>query len=60
MTRKSDLQREPGRRDAVITRGGLHGTVYGIADDIVTVEITENVRVKMNRDAIASVTTKNN
>lgn len=41
--------------DAVITRAGIYGKVAGIADNIVTVEIAENVRVKMTRDAIISV-----
>ena len=41
--------------DAVITRAGIYGKVAGIADNIVTVEIAENVRVKMTRDAIVHV-----
>lgn len=45
------------RGDEVITRGGLHGRVSGIAENIVTVEIAHNVQVKMNRDAIIHVKT---
>jgi len=41
--------------DQVITRGGLHGKITGIAESIITVEIAENVKVKMNRDAIINV-----
>lgn len=41
--------------DSVVTRGGLHGTVAGIADNIVTVEIAQNTKVKMSRDAIVHV-----
>lgn len=41
--------------DKVITRGGMHGVVYGIADNIVTVEVAENVKIKFNREAIAGV-----
>lgn len=41
--------------DEVITRGGIHGRVAGIIDNIVTVEIAHNVQVKMNRDAISHV-----
>lgn len=42
--------------DNVVTRGGIFGTVAGIADNIVTVEIAQNVKVKMGRDAITQVT----
>jgi preprotein translocase subunit YajC len=38
--------------DTVITSGGIHGRVTGIADDMLTVEIAPNVRVKMNRSAV--------
>lgn len=41
--------------DKVITRGGLMGTVYGIAENVVTLEIAENVKAKFSRDAIAGV-----
>ena len=41
--------------DKIITRGGMHGVVHGIADNIVTVEVAENVRIKFNREAISGV-----
>lgn len=41
--------------DKVITRGGMHGVIHSIADNLVTIEVAENVRVKFNRDAIAAV-----
>lgn len=41
------------RGDSVVTQGGIHGKVTGLADDIVTVEIADKVRVKINRSAIA-------
>lgn len=41
--------------DKVITRGGMMGTVYGIADTVVTVEVADNIRIKFSRDAIAGV-----
>ena len=40
--------------DAVITTGGLHGRVTGVADDVLTVEIAPTVRVKLARAAIAT------
>lgn len=44
--------------DRVITRGGMLGVVHGIADNIVTLEIADNIKVKFNRDAIAGVQTQ--
>lgn len=41
--------------DKVVTRGGIHGKVHGIADGIITVEIAENVKIKISQEAIAMV-----
>lgn len=38
----------------VITKGGLHGTITGLTDTVVTLEIAQDVRVKVSRSAIAS------
>lgn len=46
--------------DKVVTRGGIMGTVYGIAENIVTLEVAENVRVKITRDAVSGVEVGNN
>ncbi|MBU0728216.1 MAG: preprotein translocase subunit YajC [Proteobacteria bacterium] len=35
--------------DAVITTGGLYGEITGITDTVVTLEITDNIRVKVSR-----------
>jgi preprotein translocase subunit YajC len=43
------------RGDEVITRGGMHGKIYGITDNIVTVEVSNDVRIRFNREAIAGV-----
>jgi preprotein translocase subunit YajC len=39
--------------DNVITSGGLHGRITSVSEDTVTVEIAENVRVKLTRSAVA-------
>lgn len=44
--------------DNAITNGGLYGRVTAVAEDTVTLEITDNVRVKIARSAIASRTPK--
>ncbi|MBI5233689.1 MAG: preprotein translocase subunit YajC [Deltaproteobacteria bacterium] len=40
--------------DNVVTSGGLHGRVTSVAEDAVTMEIADNVRVKVSRDAIST------
>ena len=45
--------------DDVVTRFGVHGKIYGIADNVITLEIAENIRIKMNKDQIAFVVTRN-
>lgn len=46
--------------DDIVTRSGIHGKIHGIADNIVTLEIAENVRIKMNKDQIGLVKTTTN
>jgi len=41
--------------DQVITSGGIYGRVTGMRENIITVEISEKVRVKVNRGNIAGV-----
>jgi preprotein translocase subunit YajC len=38
--------------DQIVTTGGIHGRVIGSADDILTVEIAERVRIKLSRSAV--------
>lgn len=39
--------------DMVVTTGGIHGKITGIADNIITLEIAPNVRIKVSRSGIA-------
>jgi preprotein translocase subunit YajC len=43
------------KNDEVITAGGLYGRVAVLADDVVTLEIAPNVRVRVSRAQISSV-----
>jgi preprotein translocase subunit YajC len=45
------------KNDEIITSGGLYGRVLALADDVVTVEIAPNVKVRINRPQIATVVT---
>jgi preprotein translocase subunit YajC len=40
------------RGDAVVTSGGIHGTISGVADDVLTVEIAPGVRVRIDKSAV--------
>ena len=41
--------------DQVLTGGGIYGRVTGLRDNVITVEISDKVRVKVNRASIAAV-----
>ncbi len=41
--------------DRVITSGGIHGTVEGVEDKTVLVKIADNIKVKVERSAVATI-----
>jgi preprotein translocase subunit YajC len=41
--------------DQVLTNGGIYGRVTGHRDDVITLEISDKVRVKVSRGNIAGV-----
>jgi preprotein translocase subunit YajC len=41
--------------DQVLTSGGIYGRVTGLRDDVLTLEISDKVRVKVSRGHIAGV-----
>ena len=41
--------------DKVITSGGLHGVVAGIDEKTLLLQVSDNVKLKFDRSAIASV-----
>ena len=44
--------------DRVVSSGGLHGTVTGLTEDVVTMEIAPKVRVKVSRGSISGLMAK--
>jgi len=40
--------------DKITTIGGLHGTVVGIEDTTLLIQIADNVKVKIEKSAVAS------
>jgi preprotein translocase subunit YajC len=41
--------------DRILTSGGIHGQITSVEDTTVTVEISDKVRVKLNRGNVAGV-----
>jgi len=39
----------------IVTSGGIHGTIVKIKDDIITLQIAENVRMKINKGAVGAL-----
>ncbi len=44
--------------DKVVTSGGLHGTIAGIDEKTVLLQVSDNVKMKFERTAIANVISK--
>lgn len=44
------------RNDEVMTSGGIYGKVVALADEMVTLEVAPNVRIRVHRPHIAAVT----
>ncbi len=41
--------------DEVVTSAGIHGKIHGVADNIVTLEVADNVRIKLDKQQVASL-----
>lgn len=41
--------------DKVVTAGGLHGTVVGVDDKTLLIQVADNVKMKFDRSAVASI-----
>ncbi|MFP5212454.1 MAG: preprotein translocase subunit YajC, partial [Acidobacteriota bacterium] len=44
--------------DVVVTQGGIIGKITGVAENAITIEIAEKVRVKVQRGYIAAIQSK--
>ncbi len=44
--------------DEVVTNGGMLGKITGVSEQFVTVEITDNVEVKIQKSAVSTVLPK--
>lgn len=41
--------------DRIITSGGVHGRITGVSDTTLTVEISDKVRIKVNRGSVSAL-----
>jgi preprotein translocase subunit YajC len=41
--------------DKVVTSGGVHGTVAGVEEKTILLQVTENVKLKIERSAITTI-----
>lgn len=44
--------------DNILTSGGIYGTIKKIKGDVLTVQIADNVRVKVSRKSVSSIKEK--
>ncbi len=44
--------------DKIITSGGIHGTIAGIDEKTVLIQVGDNIKMKFERSAVASVVSK--
>jgi preprotein translocase subunit YajC len=45
------------KNDEVVTSGGMYGRIMALTDDVITLEVAPNVRVRVSRPQIATVAT---
>ena len=40
--------------DHIVTTGGIHGRVTGVTEDLLTLEVADRVRIKLNKSNVGS------
>lgn len=51
----ADMRGALKKGDAVVTAGGMHGKIAAMDETTITLEVSDKVRVKFNRNAVAAV-----
>ncbi len=44
--------------DEVLTNGGIYGVISGVAENVFTLEIAKDIRIKIAKNAVATKTSK--
>lgn len=47
------------KNDAIVTTGGIHGTIVNLKETTLTVRIDDNVKIEIDRNAVARIEKKN-
>ena len=55
--RSSGNAQQTQKNDEVMTSGGIYGKVMALADNVVTLEVAPNVRIRVHRPQISAVVT---
>jgi preprotein translocase subunit YajC len=55
--KREQMLKNIGKGDKVMTTGGLYGTVAGVQDDVLTLQVAEGVRVRFSRSAVQTILT---
>ncbi len=55
MKEQEEMRNKLEKGEEVVTQAGIFGTITGITDKVVTLEIANNVRIKMLRNQISGV-----
>ena len=55
---QEEMRKAIGKGDKVVSAGGIHGLVTGMADKTVSVKVSDGISLKFDRSAIASVDPK--
>lgn len=50
----AELIRNLEKGDQVIIQGGIHGKIYGLTEQMLTLEVAPQVRIRVNRDSVVS------
>lgn len=53
-----ELLKSLQKGDEVVTQSGMYGKIYGLADNVVTLEVSQNCRIRVDRQSIASKATE--
>ena len=52
---RQDMLAKIKKNDEVVTSGGMHGVVLNVKDKTVTLRIDDNVKIEIDRSAVARV-----
>ena len=55
---EQEMLKALSKGDEVFTKSGILGTIYGMTDRVVTLEVAENIRIKVLRSEIAGKSQK--